>query len=97
LRLRLLPLLRAFPVALPRLLARAPALVALALALAGAAGALFLAAHLAGAGFLLVLADLLFHEPACLLVEACAQFVMTTVRAALPPLGIGLFASGAED
>ena len=90
--LRLLLLLRAFPVALPRLLARALSpLVALALTLAGAAASLFLAAGLAGA--LLVLADLLLHEPSRLLVEACAQFVMTTVGAALPPLGIGLFAS----
>lgn len=91
--LRLL-LLLTFSVALLLLAGPRPALVtALALALAwpAACASLFLAAHLAGA--LLVLADLLLHEPPRLLVEAEAQFIVTAVRAALPAFGIGLFAT----
>ena len=94
--LLLLLLLWTFAVALPLLLAIASrAFVALALALARASAALVLAAHLAGA--LLVLADLLLHEPPRLLVETDTQLVMTAVRTALPSFGIGLLAAGAED
>lgn len=91
--LRLL-LLRTFSVALLLLAGARSALVAaLALPLArpAARAPLFLAAYLAGA--LLVLPDLLLHEPPRLLVEAEAQFIVTAVRAALPPFGVGLFAT----
>jgi hypothetical protein len=94
LRAALLLLLRTLAVARTLLLPLAiasSALVALALTLAGPAATIILASHLAGA--LLELADLLLHEPPRLLVEAVAQLVVTAVRAALPPFGIGLFAT----
>jgi hypothetical protein len=72
--------------------------VALALLLAVAAGgplfagaALFLRARAAGA--LLELTHLLFHELPRLAVLLRAQFVMTAVRAALPPFRVCLFAA----
>lgn len=83
--------LRTFSVALPLLLAIASRTL-LPLALARAPAALVpAAARLAGA--LLVFADLLLHEPPRLLVQADAQLVMTAIGAALPPFGIGLFAT----
>lgn len=50
-----------------------------------------------GAGPLLELADLLLHIPPRLLFMAAPELVMPAVRAALPPLGISLFAGGAKD
>jgi hypothetical protein len=92
--LLLLLRLRTFAVALPLLLAIA-SWTLLALTLARTSAAFVLAAHLAGA--LLVFADLLLHVSPSLLIEPEPQLVMTAVGAALPSLGIGLFAAGAED
>jgi hypothetical protein len=83
---RLLLLLRTLPVALPLLLRT----------LRPSAAFLF-APRLAGAGTLLMLADLLLHESARLLIEFRAELVVTAVGTALPTFGVGPFTTGAED
>jgi hypothetical protein len=99
--LLLLRLLRTFAVALPRLAVgaraalRARLVVATALALRADSPVIPAAADLTGA--LLVLAHLLFHEPARVLVELRAQLVASAVGAALPAFGVGPFAAGTED
>ncbi|HEV7768706.1 MAG TPA: hypothetical protein VGQ76_27180 [Thermoanaerobaculia bacterium] len=85
-RLLLLLLLRTLSVAL-----------ALLRTFRSATATFFVAARLARACALLVLADLLLHETARLLVEFRAKLVVTAVGAALPSFGIGSFATGAED
>jgi hypothetical protein len=61
----------------------------------GARSAVVLAASLSCA--LLVLANLLLHEPPRLLIQLRADLVVAAVRAALPSFGIGLLTAGAED
>jgi hypothetical protein len=68
--------------------------VALPLRLAFLASALFLARL---SRPLLVVAHLLVHEAAGLLLLAIARFVAPAIRATLPPFGIGALAASAED
>ncbi|HEX7829443.1 MAG TPA: hypothetical protein VF787_07285 [Thermoanaerobaculia bacterium] len=59
--------------------------------------ALVLAAARRFARLLLELAQLLIHEAALLVLMLQARLVVTAIRTALPPLGIGLLAGGAEN
>ena len=68
--------------------------VALPLRLALVASTLFLARL---SRPLFVLAHLLVHEAAGLLLLAIARLVAPAIRAAFPPLGIGALAASAED
>lgn len=67
------------------------------LAAAGAASASFFPLRRRLAGPLLELADLLLHEAAGLLVLFRAQLVVPAIGAALPPLGVSLFAGRTGD
>ncbi|HEX6160981.1 MAG TPA: hypothetical protein VF111_12495, partial [Thermoanaerobaculia bacterium] len=67
------------------------------LAAAGAASASFFPLRRRLAGPLLELADLLLHEAAGLLVLFRAQLVVPAIGAALPPLGVSLFAGCTGD